>query len=147
MTAAERSTPWAKARGILSPGIGGQAAPRGCVGREVGTATVGRVGRVNCGRHSLGQTLGGGAEGGRGTTSCAVACAPRQLHLAMHSPGGQEGAPGDATCCQHMLGFRVKCCCSTCFSWEMFSQNGKAQETREQAHVARGEHQGLGPKT
>lgn len=79
-----------------------------------------------------------------GTTSCAVACAPTQLRLAMHSPGGREEAPGDAARCQHMLGFRVKCCCGTCFSWEMFSENRRAQETREQAHMARSEQQGTG---
>lgn len=82
-----------------------------------------------------------------GTTSCAVACAPPQLRLAMHSPGGWEEAPGDAARCQHMLGFRVKCCCGTCFSWEMFSENRRAQETREQAHMARVSSKALGPKT
>lgn len=46
-----------------------------------------------------------------------------------------------------MLGFRVKCRCSTCFTWGLFRQNGKAQGTREQAHMARGEQQGLVPKT
>lgn len=45
---------------------------------------------------------GHGGTGGKdgiapsGAPSCAVACAPRQLCLAVHSPGDQEAGPGGA---------------------------------------------------
>lgn len=67
----QRRNPWAKGGGVLSPGMWGQFAPRGCAGQEMGMDTVGWV---TCCRHSLGQSQGSHTDGKSYHKLCSDLC-------------------------------------------------------------------------